>query len=321
MLHRHPSNPILTAKDWPYDINTVFNPGATLLPNGDTLLVVRCEDNRGFSHLSISISKNGINNWKINKKPLLAPFSGYQAETSVLEPDENERWGVEDPRITFLVEKKEYAIVYTAYSSNGPGVSLILTPDFKNFQRIGFIFAPNNKDAALFPWKINNKWVILHRPIYEQKGHIWISTSSDLVRWGDHRTVIKSRRGEWWDANKIGLGPPPIETEEGWLILYHGVRKTVSGRIYRVGLALLDLENPMKLLRRSDNWIFGPETHYEREGDVDDVVFPTGWVYDKKSNKKVIRIYYGAADTSIAVTSANVDELLNHLLESPHYNV
>jgi beta-1,4-mannooligosaccharide/beta-1,4-mannosyl-N-acetylglucosamine phosphorylase len=118
--------------------------------------------------------------------------------------------------------------------------------------------------------------------------------------------------GGWWDAHKIGLSAPPLETAEGWLILYHGVRSTASGAIYRLGLALLDLEDPRVVIRRSEEWVFGPKAHYEREGDVDDVVFPCGWT--KKGN--TVMMYYGAADSCIALATARVDELLQFLRKS-----
>jgi predicted GH43/DUF377 family glycosyl hydrolase len=144
---------------------------------------------------------------------------------------------------------------------------------------------------------------------------MWLSFSPDLRHWGDHQILIESREGGWWDANKIGLGPPPLETSEGWLIMYHGVRQTASGSIYRLGLALLDLKNPRKVLHRGDSWVFGPEEPYEQTGDVGGVVFPCGWVVAETGGE--VRMYYGAADTSIGVATAKLDDLLNFVLASP----
>ena len=143
--------------------------------------------------------------------------------------------------------------------------------------------------------------------------HIWISFSPNLKHWGEHQEIIQAREGGWWDANKIGLCSPPLQTKAGWLILYHGVRTTASGSIYRLGVALLDLENPAKVIRRTDEWIFGPKAHYEREGDVDDVVFPCGWV--NKGGKMFI--YYGAADSSLCLATADLDELVEFVLKCP----
>jgi predicted GH43/DUF377 family glycosyl hydrolase len=138
--------------------------------------------------------------------------------------------------------------------------------------------------------------------------NMWISYSPDLRHWGRHRLMLEARRGAWWDANKIGLSPPPIETSRGWLVLYHGVRQSASGCLYRLGLALFDIENPEKCLLRGDSWIFGPEAEYERHGDVDDVVFPCGYTMDPDGD--TINLYYGAADYSIALARASVRSLL-----------
>ena len=126
---------------------------------------------------------------------------------------------------------------------------------------------PDDKDSALLPRRINGYWALIHRPMTPLGSHMWISYSPDLRHWGRHRLMLEARRGAWWDANKIGLSPPPIETSRGWLVLYHGVRHTPSGCLYRLGLALFDLENPEKCLLRGDSWIFGPEAEYERNGD------------------------------------------------------
>ena len=139
--------------------------------------------------------------------------------------------------------------------------------------------------------------------------HIWISYSPDLKHWGDHQIVLRAREGGWWDANKIGLSPPPLETPEGWLILYHGVRHTPSGCIYRLGLALLDRDDPTKVLRRGDQWVFSPKVPYERDGDVDDVVFPCGWILEGD----MLRIYYGGADSCIALATASLKDVLDYL--------
>jgi predicted GH43/DUF377 family glycosyl hydrolase len=313
LFTRCPSNPILTAKDWPYAVNTVFNPAATVYDN-KTLLLARVEDRRGFSHLTKAISENGVTDWKIDHWPTLEASRDFPEES----------WGIEDPRITRIDELDEWAVVYTAYSPAGPTVSLATTKDFTTFHKAGSIMPPEDKDASLFPRRFKEKWLLIHRPIgahfsgSQETGpgaHIWLSCSSDLKYWGDHRILINARRGAWWDANKIGLCAPPLETPDGWLILYHGVRQTASGSLYRLGLALLDLENPEKVLRRSDEWIFGPQEIYEQEGDVRDVVFPCGWILDKASG--TVRIYYGAADTSICLATASLSDLLEYIKSCP----
>ena len=227
-----------------------------------------------------------------------------------------EVWGIEDPRITWLDELKEWAITYTAFSSGGPLVSLATTKDFKKFSRLGPVMPPEDKDAAIFPVKINGLWAMLHRPVVgfpHIEGHIWLSFSPNLKHWGEHHILLRARQGSWWDASKIGLSAPPIQTKHGWLILYHGVRTTASGSIYRLGLALLDLEKPVKVLRRSDEWVFGPKASYEREGDVDDVVFPCGWT----AQDGTVYMYYGAADSCIALATAKLKDLIDYVLACP----
>ena len=210
-----------------------------------------------------------------------------------------ELWGIEDPRITYMPELEQYAVAYTSYSRGGPGVSLALTKDFRAFERLGVIMPPDDKDAALLPRRINGLWALIHRPMTPLGAHIWISYSPDLRHWGSHKLMLEARRGAWWDANKIGMSPPPIETPRGWLMIYHGVRRTPSSSIYRLGLALFDLEQPDKCLIRGDSWMFAPEAEYERHGDVQDVVFPCG--YTIASDGDTINLYYGAADSSIAL--------------------
>ncbi len=305
LFHRYPRNPILMCSDWPYPANSVFNPGATRLPSGETLLLVRVEDRRGISHLTAARSEDGATNWVIDSAPTFPPDPENYPE---------EVWGVEDPRITWLEELEQYAILYTSYSTGGPLVSLAMTKDFRTFERKGTVMPPEDKDAALFPRRFNGRWALIHRPIANfpaNKANIWVSYSPDMRHWGDHAVMLEARRGAWWDANKIGLSPQPIETKEGWLIIYHGVRTTPAGCLYRLGLALLDLEDPTRVIRRGDEWVFGPDEPYERVGDVGDVVFPCGVVHDPATDE--LRMYYGAADTSIALATGKVDELLDWL--------
>lgn len=304
LFNRYAGNPIISAKDIPYSANSVFNAGATKVGD-ETILLMRVEDRRGMSHLTVARSTDGIGNWRIDKKPTMIPS-----------PDTNpeEIWGIEDPRITHLEESQIWAITYTAYSEGGPLVSLAITSDFQNFERRGPVLPPEDKDAALFPVRFGGRWAMIHRPVSTHPytlAHIWITSSPDLKHWGDHRILIPARRGGWWDANRVGLSPPPLKTNEGWLILYHGVRTTPSGVIYRLGLALLDLNNPSEVIARSDEWVFGPEEEYEAFGDVDKVVFPCGWLVEGDE----VRLYYGAADKCLALATARLPELLNWLKE------
>jgi predicted GH43/DUF377 family glycosyl hydrolase len=215
-----------------------------------------------------------------------------------------------------MPEREEWAIAYTAYSRRGPLVSLATTRDFRTVVRLGPAMPPEDKDAALFPRRFDGRWAMVHRPSPLRGGaHMWISYSPDLRHWGDHSLLLEARDGAWWDAGKIGLGPPPLETAAGWLVLYHGVRTTADGPIYRVGLALLDLGDPRILLRRTDEWVFGPGAPYEVTGDVGRVVFPCGWILDAAADS--LTIYYGAADTAIGVASARFSDVLARVLASP----
>lgn len=299
LFRRHDRNPILTAADWPYPVHTVFNPGATRLADGTTLLLCRVEDRRGHSHLCVARSVNGIDGWVIDSKPTFAPDPENFPE---------ELWGVEDPRITFVPELKKYVIAYTAFSRGGPGVALALTEDFKTFERFGLVMQPDDKDAALLPRRIDGNFVLLHRPIAAGGAHIWMSSSPDLRSWGNHRPVLQARRGSWWDANKVGLSPPLIETPRGWIMLYHGVRQTASGSLYRLGIALFDIKRPGKCLLRGDEWIFGPEAPYECAGDVGNVAFPCGYTIGDDGD--TVYLYYGAADTSIALATGSIKQML-----------
>jgi predicted GH43/DUF377 family glycosyl hydrolase len=302
LFTRHPGNPIIQSKDIPYRASSVFNAGAAGVGD-ETLLLLRIEDRRGISHLTAARSKDGVSDWVIDSEPTLWPSPRSHPE---------EIWGIEDPRITYLEEEGVWVILYTAYSNSGPLVSLATTRDFRTFERKGAVMPPEDKDAALFPVRFGGRWAMLHRPVPAFPGvgaHIWISFSPDMYHWGEHRVLIHARKGGMWDAGKIGLSPPPIRTEKGWLVLYHGVKMTASGCIYRLGLAMLDLENPAKLTYRADEWVFAPEESYELAGDVDKVVFPCGWLVQGDE----VRLYYGGADKCIALATGSLREIVGWL--------
>ncbi len=306
LFHRHPGNPIITAASLPYPANAVFNAGVGRVGD-DTILLLRVEDLRGISHLQVARSADGESGWRFDPAPLLAP---------ALDRHPEEVWGCEDPRLTWLPELDEWAIAYTAYSRRGPLVSLAMSTDFTEVRRLGPIMPPEDKDASLFPRRFDGRWAMIHRPSpLRGNAHMWMSYSPDLRHWGDHSLLLEARDGAWWDAGKIGLGPPPLETREGWLVCYHGVHTTAAGPIYRLGLALLDLEDPRVVLRRTDEWIFGPTAPYERVGDVNMVVFPTGWAHDPATDQ--LSLYYGAGDSVVALATARLDEVLDCVMAAP----
>jgi predicted GH43/DUF377 family glycosyl hydrolase len=302
LLERHGENPILNAKDWPYPVHSVFNPGATLLKDGTTLLLCRVEDRRGISHLCAARSANGIDGWVIDSQPTLMPDPDNYPE---------ELWGIEDPRITYMPEVGKYMITYTAFGKSGPGVALASTADFRVFERFGLIMNADDKDAALFPRSFKGEFALIHRPSTDMGAHMWLSFSPDMRNWGGHVLFLPARRGGWWDANKIGLSPPPIETDRGWLVMYHGVRKHASGSIYRLGLALFDKDNPRICLKRGQSWMFGPEARYEISGDVGSAVFPCGYTVGEDGD--TVRLYYGAADSSICLATGSIQGMLDWL--------
>jgi predicted GH43/DUF377 family glycosyl hydrolase len=305
LFRRHPGNPILSAADWPYPVNAVFNPAAAGL-NEETVLIARVEDRRGISHLSVARSANGRDGWSIDVEPLLAPKHGV----------EEEQWGFEDARVVRVDELDCWAITCTSYGPSGPAVYLATTTDFRSAKRRGIIMHPEDKNAALLPRRIGGKWVLFHRPITAfggSRGEIVISRSTDLRNWSAPERVMQPRLGSWWDASRIGIGPPPLETEHGWLVLYHGVKDTVTGSIYRVGAALTALDEPHVVTHRLDNWLLSPAEDYERSGDVANTIFPCGLVMRDDE----LRLYYGSADTTISLATASLQELLATVLAAP----
>lgn len=303
LFTRSAANPLLTPNRWPYPINAVMNAGATTVGD-ETVLLCRVEDRRGISHLTVARSHDGVSNWLVDDVPLLAPDPAWPEEA----------WGLEDARLTRVDELDAWVIAYTSFSEGGPGVSLATTQDFRSVTRLGRARAPEDKNAALLSRRVMGQWVMFHRPVTVLGAHadIWLSRSSDLRTWTSPEPVMSARRGGWWDSARIGMGPPPLETSEGWLVVYHGVRQTVSGALYRAGLALLDLENPTRVLRRGSEWVLGPAEGYELTGDVPGVVFPCGLVHDAATDE--LRLYYGAADTCIGVATASLPEVLDYLL-------
>jgi beta-1,4-mannooligosaccharide/beta-1,4-mannosyl-N-acetylglucosamine phosphorylase len=296
-FRRYENNPILTRDDVPYPCNTVFNAAACRYMDS-YILLLRIEDLRGHSHLTIARSKDGYN-FRINLRPWIRP--SHDPHYRIYE-----QWGVEDPRITPI--DGTYYICYTAYGPYGVRVGLGYTEDFKTFHRITLATEVDNKDAVLFPEKIKGNYVMINRPggMGGKPGTIWISYSPDLIHWGNSRLLLKPEPG--WGSQKLGISTPPIKTEKGWLTLYHGVRTTGGGSLYRVGAVLLDLDDPSKILGYTPHFIFGPNADYERTGDVPNVVFPCGIIQEDSDN---IKMYYGAADTCIALAEAHLSEVIS----------
>jgi predicted GH43/DUF377 family glycosyl hydrolase len=299
-------NPLLTAADWPYPAGAVFNPAAALV-GGETVLVCRVEDRRGISHLTVARSGDGQTGWQVDDRPLLGPDAHGDASC----------WGLEDPRATFLPELAAWVLAYTAYGLEGPAVALTLTRDFRSVEHLGVVLAPEDKNASLLPHRVGGRFQLMHRPMSQRLGRseVWVSGSTDLRSWTSPRPVLRARPGAWWDAARVGMGPPPLRTPYGWLGCYHGVKHLAGALLYRAGLVLLDLDEPWRVRHRCDDWVLSPRTGYERSGDAPNVVFPTGLVHDEPEDR--LRLYYGAADTCVALAVASYREVLEHVRSCP----
>jgi predicted GH43/DUF377 family glycosyl hydrolase len=296
VIHRWEGNPLITLDDIPFPCNTVFNASAVRTKEGYFLLL-RVEDLQGRSVLAVARSEDGFH-FLVDEQPLMTPAREEPFHTY-------ESMGLEDPRITEL--EGWYYIMYTAVSPYGPRLALARTHDFKTVERVALVSKPENKDGALFPRKIGGRYVRLDRPMSDGLGNIWMSYSEDLVHWGDSHLLIEVRPG-YWDCDRIGASAQPIETEKGWLEIYHGVKFNSSGPLYRLGVLLLDLEDPSRVLGRSEIPVLAPREYYERVGDVNNVVFSCGAIFEEYSGN--VKIYYGAADTCICMGTAKLDHLL-----------
>jgi predicted GH43/DUF377 family glycosyl hydrolase len=304
LFTRYRGNPLLSANRWPYTVNAVMNAGAAEV-DGTTVLLCRVEDRRGLSHLTVARSHNGFSNWVVDEHPLIEPDPKRPYEA----------WGVEDPRLTWVSELESWAIAFTSFGPGGPSLSLATTADFRTVKRLGMVRAPEDKNGALLPRQVGGSYILLHRPVsaLTHRADVWLSRSKDLFSWSPPEPVLSARPGGWWDSARVGVGPPPIETPEGWLMIYHGVRQTVAGALYRAGVALLDLDEPTRVIRRCAEWVLGPTESYELVGDVPGVVFPCGLIHDAVTDG--LRLYYGAADSCVGLATAQLGDVLTYLLE------
>jgi len=301
LLHRWEHNPIIELEDIPYRCNTVFN-GTPVKIGGDYVLLMRIEGQQGYSFFSLARSKDGFH-FDVDERPCMFPAK----EDPFRIWEEN---GIEDPRLTFI--EGQYYIMYTAVCRYGHRIALARTEDFRTFERIAIVSGPSNKDGVLFSEKINGMYARLDRPIGNNVGSIWLSYSPDLVNWGRSELVM-CPRPRYWDSFRIGASAPPIRTDRGWLEIYHGVKMTSSGPVYRLGTVMLDLENPAKVLGRCLEPVLSPREEYERVGDVGNVVFGGGVIVEPSGETKV---YYGAADTSICVAVAQIEELIESCFQA-----
>jgi predicted GH43/DUF377 family glycosyl hydrolase len=297
---KYDNNPILIKENVPFHVNSIFNAGAVSI-DGKYFLLCRTEMPNGRSSFTLAESNDGIN-FKVANGPCLTPKDHKECFSYV-------EWGIEDPRITPVNGK--YYLTYTGYSKYEPLVILAETSDFKKFTIHGPISEPSNKDCSLFPEKINDLYWKVDRPVAEERRDIWISSSPDLIHWGSHKVLMEPTAGTW-ENDKIGSSSNPIKTEEGWLMLYHGVRELTFGAMYKIGVVLLDPEKPWVVKGKTSEPIIVPDYNFERIGDVGNVVFSNGWILEPDGE---IKIYYSGADLNICLATTTKDYLLSLCLK------
>ena len=303
LINRFPDNPILTKDDIPYPVATVHNAGVTKF-DGRYIMIFRSHKFNGRSILGLAESDDGYH-FKVHDQPFMVP-----ATEGIFK--EYEEYGVEDPRIVMVDD--EYLITYSAYSRHGVRIGLAKTKDFKTVERFSLITEADYRNVVIFPEKFNGLYARLDRPHSEiSPWAIWISYSPDLKYWGESKLIMNPLTYHW-DEMKIGPGAPPIKTTRGWLNIYHGVFPTMDGSVYRLGVALHDLDDPSVVIAVGDEWILQPEEVYEITGYVHNVVFTCGAVPEEDGS---IKIYWGGADKVMCVGTASMDDLVDHCLNDP----
>ena len=301
VLWRYSANPVIKRNPGP-KIARVIN--SAVIPYGDGFVGVFRGDHRDTTmHLHFGQSKDGIH-WEFEADDIKwvdEAGNPFQPEYAY------------DPRLTKIGD--EYYVMWCTSLCGAPTIGIGKTKDFKTFVRLENAFLPHNRNGVMFPRKINGNYMLLSRPSdngHTPFGDIYLSESPDLTYWGKHRKVMG--RGGGWESLKIGPGPVPIETDEGWLMIYHGVILTCNGYVYSIGAALLDLENPAKVLYRGAPYILTPEVDYEMVGYVPNVCFPCATLCDAETGR--LAIYYGSADTYTSLVFGHVDEIIKFVKEN-----
>lgn len=302
VVKRYEKNPILTRHDIPYPVSTVHNAGM-VKHQGRTVMLFRSHLLNGRCVIGLAESEDGYS-FTVRREPFLVPAKkGIFAEY--------EEFGVEDLRICAMDE--EYLLTYSAYSRHGVRIALARTTDFRHVERVALISQADMRNVVLFPQKFDGRYARLDRPHSEiSPWSVYISYSPDLVHWGDSKVVMKPVTYHW-DELKIGPGATPFRTDKGWLHIYHGVYRTMAGAVYRLGVALHDLDDPSKIIGISDEWILEPEDPWEMTGYVPNVVFTCGAVPEKDGT---VKIYWGGADTVMCAGSARILDLAEMCLDN-----
>ncbi len=298
VVWRCSTNPIIPRDVIPSS-NSIFNSAVVPFHN-HFAGVFRCDNKKREMNLHRGFSENGIE-WKIDDDPI--------------------QWHCDDPEISWTMYRYDPRVVwiedcyYVTWCNgfHGPTIGIGYTVDFEEFVFLENALLPYNRNGVLFPRKINGKYVLLSRPSdngHTPFGDIYLSQSPDLIYWGEHRFVMGVKPHSW-QSTKIGAGPVPIETPEGWLLFYHGVLTSCNGFVYSFGAALLDLDQPWKVIYRGAPYLLSPQMTYECVGDVPNVTFPCAALHDPPTGR--IAIYYGAADTVTALAFAKLNDVLDFL--------
>lgn len=300
IVWRSKKNPIISRDHIPFS-NSIFN--SAIVPfNGKFAGVFRCDDKSRRMNIHRGFSDDALN-WEIDHDPL-----SFITEVDEIGFGEKFVYGY-DPRVVFIEDR--YFITWCNYFY-GPTIGVAYTFDFKEFYQIENAYLPFNRNGVLFPRKIKGKYVMLSRPSdngHTPFGEIFLSQSPDMVHWGEHRHVMAPL--QTWEHLKIGAGPIPIETNEGWLMIYHGVLRSCNGYVYSMGAAILDLDQPWKVRYRCKYYLLNPKESYETVGDVPNVVFPCSCLFNPKEGK--IAIYYGGADTVVCLAYTQIDLLIDYI--------
>lgn len=300
LLWRYSGNPVIP-RDLIPTSNSIFN--SAVVPFGDGFAgVFRCDDMARHMDIHSGFSEDGLS-WKIGDSPIefAGTFPGL--------PESEYKY---DPRVVFI-EDRYYIIWCNGY--HGPGIGMGYTFDFKTFHRMENPLMPCNRNGVLFPRRIGGNFALLSRPSdagHTAFGDIFYSESPDMTFWGRHRHVMGPTAG--WQSTKVGAGPAPIETGEGWLLLYHGVLTSCNGYVYSFGAALLDLDEPWKVIARSSPYLLSPQRDYECVGDVPNVVFPCACLADGETGR--LAVYYGCADTTVSIAFGYADEVVDFVLSN-----